>query len=449
MKKSLLLGSAIFALGATAWACPQPNETMQVVEGERSGQKFCAIRSTDATKPAEILANTKFTADTLYVLGSGVYVGKNDITVDNEAKIKLEIEAGTKIVGQSEKAYLQINRGAMIFARGESDKPIVMTTAREENRTRGSWGGLIINGNAPVNGCNDNVAVCELKGEGLTTYFYGGPKADDNSGLLNYVVVEFAGNEISPNNELNGIAFQGVGNATQVDYIQVHMNADDGVEFFGGTVNVKHVVLTGNKDDSLDWTNGWTGSAQYVIVDQFSDAGNNGIEADNFGDRHDAAPRSNPTLANLTFIGSDLANGAKGGSGILLRAGTAASIYNTYITGFSSSCLDVDDLETFNVVEEGGIIIQNMYMNCDQSFTGVELIDEDTGEMEPFAFDSFIMLQSGNKEVDLGLDGYVTDSNLNVVEELQVPGLDKTDYVGAVKDASDNWYESWTQTARN
>ena len=440
MKKSLLLSTAIFAFGATAWACPQSNSTMQVVEGERNGQKFCAIRSTDATKPAEILRDTKFEADTLYILGSGLYVGKNDITLNDNDKIKLEIEAGTKIVGQSEKAYLQINRGGMIFARGTQDQPIVMTTMRNENRTRGSWGGLIINGNAPVNGCNDDVAVCELKGEGLTTYFYGGPEATDNSGVLNYLVVEFAGNEITPENELNGIAFQGVGNGTEVDFIQVHMNSDDGVEFFGGTVNVKHVVLTGNKDDSMDWTNGWTGSAQFVIVDQFSDAGNNGVEADNFGDRQDAAPRSNPTLANMTFIGSDLANGAKGGSGILLRRGTAASIYNTYITGFSASCLDLDDLETFNVAADGGIVFENMYMNCETSFTEVE-------SNEPWEIANFVMLQSGNKTVDLGLDGYTPNAVLSAVDFVEIPGLQTTDYVGAVRDATDNWYAGWIQTA--
>ena len=442
MKKSILLNVLIFAFGSMALACPQSNSTMQVIEGNRNGQKFCAIRSTKATGPAKILEDTTFTADKLYVLGSGIYVGKNDITLNENDKVKLEIEAGTRIVGRSEKAYLQINRGAMIFARGTADAPIVMTTSKKSNRTRGSWGGLIINGNAPVNGCVDDVAVCELKGEGLTTYFYGGPKAEDNSGILNYVVVEFAGNEITPGNELNGIAFQGVGNATEVDYIQVHMNSDDGVEFFGGTVNVKHVVLTGNKDDSMDWTNGWTGSAQFVIIDQFSDAGNHGVEADNFSKRQDAVPRSNPTLANVTFIGSNLAKGAKGGSGILLRRGTAVSIYNTYVTGFSDSCLDFDDLETFNVADEGGILIKNMYLNCDQSFTDVE-------SKEPWAIKSFVMLQNSNKSVDLALDGYTPNAVLNATERVEIPGLEAINYVGAVRDASDTWYQGWIQTATN
>ena len=86
--------------------------------------------------------------------------------------------------------------------------------------------------------------------------------------MLNYVVVKFAGSNVDPENQLNGIAFQGVGSGTEVDYVQVHNNLDDGVEFFGGTVNAKHMVLTGNADDSLDWTDGWQGSIQYLIIDQ-------------------------------------------------------------------------------------------------------------------------------------------------------------------------------------
>jgi len=117
-------------------------------------------------------------------------------------------------------------------------------------------------------------------GEGSSGLF-GGNSETDNSGNLLYTRVSFAGNLINDEDELNGIAFQGVGNGTVVDFIQVHNNADDGVEFFGGTVNVKHVVLTGNGDDSMDWTDGWTGKAQYVLIDQADDAGDRAIEGDN------------------------------------------------------------------------------------------------------------------------------------------------------------------------
>lgn len=448
MKKERLISIFAFAITfmtgvSVAQACPESNSTMQVVEGNKDGQKFCAIRSTNDASPAIISKDETFTSDKLYILGSGLYVGDNEIRKNNENKITLTIEAGTKILGQSEKAYMQINRGAKIVANGTRSNPIVMTTAKTENRTRGSWGGLIINGSAPVNGCSDDVAVCELKGEGLTSYSYGGPNPKDDSGVLNYVVVEFAGNEITPDNELNGIAFQGVGNKTEVDYIQVHMNSDDGVEFFGGTVNVKHVVLTGNKDDSLDWTSGWNGSAQFVIVEQYADAGNMGIEADNFSKRHNAAPRSEPTLANMTFIGSDKSKGAKGGSGILLRRGTGAKIFNTYITGFSDSCFDIDDAETFRYAEEeGGITLNNTVFNCEVPFTSIEAD-------EPWAIDNFVMTQEGNKISDLNLNKYLPAEGLNKVEATEVEGLETTDFVGALKDSSDNWFTGWTVNKKN
>ncbi len=436
----ILFTSVVYS--SFSFACPKSNSSMQVVEGKKNGQKFCAIRSTDATKPAKILKSTTFYSDTQYVLGSGVYVGKNKITLDESKKIKLTIEPGTRILGQSQKAYLQINRGAMIIARGTQEKPIVFTPARPKDRVRGSWGGLVINGNAPVNGCDDDVEVCELKGEGLTNYKYGGPKSDDSSGVLNYVVVEFAGYPIANGNELNGIAFQGVGSKTQADFIQVHMNADDGVEFFGGTVNVKHLVLTGNEDDSLDWTNGWTGSAQFVLIEQYSDAANNGIEADNFSDRNDASPRSNPFLANMTLIGTDKGEGAKGGSALLLREGTAATVVNTYLTGFSDACIDIDNNETFKVGEEGSLVFKNIFSNCKTPY-------RDNEKGDPWKVSDFVQSQEGNKVFDLGLNGVVPTVGSNTVESVILPeGLVSTDYVGAFKDEADLWNAKWTVNSK-
>ena len=151
---------------------------------------------------------------------------------------------------------------------------------------------------------------CEANGEG-NSGLYGGNNHEDSSGVLRYVRVEWAGFPVTGTDELNGIAFQGVGAGTVVDYIQVHYNNDDGVEFFGGTVNVKHVYLTGNKDDSMDWASGWRGKAQFILVHQAADEGNNGIEASNLESPMNGEPRSNPILANLTLIGSTTAT--KGG----------------------------------------------------------------------------------------------------------------------------------------
>ena len=110
-------------------------------------------------------------------------------------------------------------------------------------------------------------AECTKEGEANSGLF-GGDDPTDSSGSLKYMVVKYAGSNVDPENQLNGIAFQGVGSGTEVDYVQVHNNLDDGIEFFGGNVSARHVVLTGNADDSLDWTDGWQGSIQFLLINQ-------------------------------------------------------------------------------------------------------------------------------------------------------------------------------------
>jgi len=167
---------------------------------------------------------------------------------------------------------------------------------------------------------------------------FGGDNPNDNSGSLQYLQVKYAGNLINDEDELNGIAFQGVGSGTTCEFIQVHNNADDGVEFFGGNVQCNYLVLTGIGDDSLDWTDGWQGGAQYVIVAQADDAGDRAIEGDNRSSNNNLEPRSNPTIANFTFLG-----GAAGDTGIVNRAGTDARIVNGVVTGFQDAGIDIDD----------------------------------------------------------------------------------------------------------
>jgi hypothetical protein len=166
---------------------------------------------------------------------------------------------------------LIVERGGRLNAIGTREQPIVMTSDQPVgSRGRGDWGGLIINGRAPV-----NLAGGLGTGEG-DTGVYGGTDENDNSGTLRYVRVEFSGIEFSPDNELNGIAFQGVGRGTTVDYAQAHMSRDDAMEWFGGTVDVKHLVLSNAADDGFDWTFGYRGRAQFVVLTQRGDDADNG-----------------------------------------------------------------------------------------------------------------------------------------------------------------------------
>ena len=172
--------------------------------------------------------------------------------------------------------------------------------------------------------------------------------------------VEYAGTEFSPDNELNGIAFQGVGNGTEVDYVQVHYNKDDGVEWFGGTVDAKHLVVTGIADDSFDWTEGWTGRGQFWIAQQRGDDADQGIEADNNAENNDLTPRSAPTLFNVTLIGGP-GNGGRRRERHRNAAprGHRGPLCNFIVVGFKDEGLRLDHTATYQQVVGGNLIVRN------------------------------------------------------------------------------------------
>ena len=237
MLKSLALSSLLFS--SVALACPNGTEVL-----EENGTQYCLL------KGKYLNSQLNLTADHVYRLDDeGVFVGE-----DNKDNSSNRIQEGTKIVGEP-KAFLAIIRGSKIFAEGSKEKPVVFTSFKETNRKRGEWGGLVISGNAPIKACKAGTPVCEAISEGIKIeqVKFGGNDPLDNSGVLKSVRVEFAGYPMSQDNELNGITFNVVGAGTDVDYVQVNMNADDGVEFLGGTVNVKHLIVTNNDDDSVVW----------------------------------------------------------------------------------------------------------------------------------------------------------------------------------------------------
>src|SRR5687767_10539412 len=268
----------------------------------------------------EVTGTENWTSNFYYVLRGAVFVSEG---------ATLNIQAGTRVIGESGSVgTLIVLRGGRLNAIGTRDAPIVFTSDQPiGSRDRGDWGGLIINGFAPV-----NIEGGEGQGE-ADTGVYGGTDPNDDSGTLRYVRVEFAGVEFSPDNELNGIAFQGVGRRTTVDFVQVHMNRDDALEWFGGTADIKHAVASNAADDSFDWTFGWSGRAQFIAIHQRGDDADNAIEADNNEFNNNLTPRSNPQIYNITICGDPggLASEVQRGSN--LRRGTAFTIRNFLMTG--------------------------------------------------------------------------------------------------------------------
>jgi len=407
-------------------------------DGVECDNNVCVLSGT-------ITGNTTLTSDVNWLLRGGVFVG------DDINETVLTIEPGTTVYGESSTdGMLVVRRNSKLVAEGTADAPIVFTSDKAEgSRSRGDWGGLIINGNAQLNIGDCATDEGEAFGEGGTGW-YGGCDDSDDSGVLRYVRVEFAGTLISPDNELNGIAFQGVGSSTTIDYVQVHMNADDGVEFFGGAAEAKHLVLTGIGDDCLDWTDGWRGKAQFVVGQQYADSANNGIEADNSGDNNDAVPRSNPTLSNLTLLGAPSGGDTASDIGMLLREGTAANISNVIVAGFNDACLDVDHDATFAMVDSGDLTLTNVLLDCDTSF------DEEAED--PTLVGDWFSGQTGNSEADPMLGDAFNQSTPDWAPAAGSPALgagsapadsffDAADFIGAI--GSDDWTAGWTTAAQD
>jgi hypothetical protein len=262
----------------------------------------------------------------------------------------LNIQAGTHVIGESGSVgTLIVLRGGRLNAIGTREAPVVFTSDQPVgSRARGDWGGIIINGRAPV-----NIEGGEGVGE-ADTGVYGGDDPNDNSGTLRYVRVEFAGVEFSPDNELNGIAFQGVGRGGSYEYLQVHMNRDDAFEWFGGTADIKYAVASNAADDSFDWTFGWSGRAQFLAATQRGDDADNGIEADNNEFANNLLPRSHPQLYNITLCGDpDLTEGGEGPRAANLRRGTSFTLRNFLITGFKGTGVQISDANTLAQVDNG------------------------------------------------------------------------------------------------
>ncbi|MEE2788548.1 MAG: hypothetical protein VX589_14490 [Myxococcota bacterium] len=401
--------------------------------GTDSVGDLCAISGT-------VLEDIVFTAGRDYLLQGPVFIG------DGETEVTLTIDPGVTIYGEKNNTSpgaLIIMQNAKINAEGTKDQVIVFTSDQlDGQKARGDWGGIIINGKAPIN-CPDKKGkdFCEAQGEG-DTGIYGGDEPEDSSGILKYVRVEFGGIQFSEDNELNGIAFQGVGSGTVVDYVQVHMNRDDGIEFFGGTVNAKHIVLTGTGDDSLDWTYGWTGKAQFIMAKLAPDAGDQGIEADNHGDANDAEPRSNPTLANLTFIGH-----ADADIGLLLREGSSASIANSVFVGFGDACFAVDQEETYKNgcgMDMSSIQLTNVIFDCETPFEALDPMADYTPDCS--AEDLFTR-DGSNQTAETKLENYTPGTNSPLVGASAAfendDFFETVDFIGAVS-ADDDWTAGWT-----
>lgn len=307
---------------------------------------------TTTTLTGNINTTTTLTSDKVWTLKGYVYVTDG---------AKLIIQPGTTIVSDvAEKGALCIERGSQIIAEGTQSKPIVFTSGRPEGqRTPGDWGGIVILGRAKTNRSSEPTI------EGGIGRPYGGTNDSDNSGVMRYVRIEYAGIAALPNSEINALTLGGVGNGTILENIQTIYANDDAFEFFGGTVNGKNLYAFATADDDFDFDFGYIGTITNGVAKrdpQFVDSGDagNGVECDNDGTGSAAQPYTHPKLFNMILVGPNVSTAlANHNLGLRFRRSTQFTMKNSVVWGWMKGGLSLESNETAQFVKDGVSIFEN------------------------------------------------------------------------------------------
>lgn len=366
---------------------------------------LCSCTKTGTTPTEDDRLGGRITED-LTLEAGGTYRLTSSLQVI--APATLTIEPGVTIISEDNGNinYILIEQGARIMAEGTEDSPIVMTAARKES---GAWGGLHICGRAHTN-----------SGEATTSEIgdaaYGGNVEDDNSGVLKYIRIEYSGLALDAEHEANGISLYGVGNGTSISYIHVIDGSDDGIEFFGGSVNIDHCIVENCTDDSYDWTEGWNGTAEYIIAYQASAECDCLMECDNNGKNNDATPIAHPTIRHATFIGNDSSDNQRG---LRFREGTFVNLSDALVCGKAKPIT----LETSQTVAS--------FDNGDSSISGTIISGELVNE-EGSGYNNASFLSGAGNGIDEKLSSVFTDRYVGMVGQS-----------GAVSAESD--WTSWTK----
>lgn len=476
--KKLFLVTAAVASACGLSACSDGDRNSLVIEGDTINEgnggnnggngdstvstcpEFASARPKDAAGtnvcqlPSTVAADITLTANTVWYLADRVTVGNgngemsadptklaNGLAVQN---VTVTIEAGTKIKAKTGTfANLLITRGSQIVAEGTAAAPIVFSSDDDNFDGNGEWGGLILQGYSQHNTCGTvNTVPCNVDSEGEAG-FAGGYNPTDSSGVLKYVIVTEGGYEFAPGNEINGISMIGVGSGTVMDFIQVHGNKDDAIEMFGGTVNMKHLVLTNNLDDTIDWDEGYQGNIQYVIVKQGGSPDGNAVEADTDGDT--ASPMlSKPTLANFTFVTDTIdANTAA----FNLKARTGGFFHNGIVTLLPGSrvakCVAVSGATT-QAQRNVSMYFDNIIVNCGAGGFGDAVLTQTTVTAVDPALTATYTTAAAQAVLGANYD-WAAFKAAHTESVADTAFLTPNNFLGAVNpNGSDLWYQGWT-----
>jgi hypothetical protein len=402
-----------------------------------------------------ITANTTWTKNNVYILFGDIFV-KDGAT--------LTIEAGTLIKGNKQSlSRLVVTKTGKINANGTAAEPIVFTSNEPAgSRRRADWAGLAICGSAPINtkdGSGNSITKLLECGTG-NEYEYGGNNADDSSGVLRYVRIEYAGYVCGANAELNSLTLGGVGRKTVISHIMVSYGQDDGIEFFGGNVNADHVVSYGSRDDDMDTDDGYSGKVQFgliVRVDTIADQGDisNAFESDNDPNGTYNTPFTGAVFSNFTIVGPapTVAStiDAKYGWAFRLRRNTGINVFNTIVLGYRDGLRIEGSGSQAKATGDTLEFKNNIIAGCKGKYAEAAF---DTAYLANVATSNRVY--AGNANDSLKLAAPYTPSAYDFRPQSGSPALtgasftniklsdfSNTTYVGAF-DGTNNWLDSWT-----
>lgn len=502
MVKKIFVYAFAGALSAVAASCsdddnnnvPQPQESYEW--STNGGLKSCnhlLFNADGSENPAgTVIGNgdKEFVFTGKQTLKKGTYLLKGWVYVAEGAV--LTIEPGTVIRGEKKSmAALIVERGGKIMAQGTAREPIVFTSAEAKgNRKPGDWGGVIICGKAHNNQRDD------MQIEGGPRSHHGGSDDADNSGVLSYVRIEFAGYPFQENKEINGLTLGSVGSDTKLDHIQVSYSNDDSFEWFGGTVSCSHLVAYKGWDDDFDNDNGFSGKVQFGLAmrdPRIADTSqSNGFESDNCADGADVDPHTTCVFSNITFVGPNGRDGfvnskeyinagsynpnngsalGKFQAAMQVRRSSRLSCFNSLAVGFPIGLIiDGEKGDTPDAAKAGKLKISNVW------FAGMDVLGSDANKIyDDVLYDAtakaiidasqhsfshtFFVAQEGNKNIADAAELMLTDAagtgaaympqagskliGAASFADALLNGVTPVNYVGAFA-AGDNWMDGWT-----
>ena len=439
-----------------------------------------------ATISSDITASRTLSADTVYTLSGFVKV---------QAPAVLTIPAGTRILGDFDVpgSSLFVLPGAQIRATGTAQRPIVFTSERPVGqRQAGDWGGLIIIGRGQVN--RTSPTILEGTGSGATNpsvNYAGGTDNADNSGILQYVRVEFAGYATAQDAELNSFTFAAVGSGTTVDHLESLYGLDDSFEWFGGAVDAKYLVSYESGDDHFDMSEGYSGRNQFLIAYQSvrvtprpaagTPSGdpqgfeNDGCNGANCTSGQNSTPLTAPLVANFTLVGTGagVVDATTGGVGMMLRRGTTGQYVNGVVARWPRAAVSLRDASTITRANAGELVLRNVYVaesgptfeppgtgtgapaqgSLDLAANAIEVAAAATTTASLFNALPAIPTDAASLDWTPSATSAVRTGGLTpftgAIATKASANVAATAYRGAAAPAGEKWWQGWTAYARN